>query len=783
MGGVVFSAWSYSFSAVNEGKTIYYNILSGNAEVTYNTGYNSYSGAIIIPATVTNPSTSVTYDVTTIGSSAFKDCVGLTSITIPSSISKINSGAFAGCLGLSNIIYNATTCTDPYSAVFSDSEAERLTITIGDNVTKLPSYLFCNLTNIQSVTIPSSVTSIGTQTFSGCSGLTSITIPSSVTSIGQQAFQNCISLKQINYNATSCADFTSSSGKQPFNGCTGVNLIVIGDNVTTVPAYAFYGLTSVKTIIIGSSVTTLKSNVFYNCTGLTEIWSIPTTPPNCDGYGQFSYIPNTTKLYVPSTSVSSYTSATRWNTANFINNKTGFTSFTSGDLSSLDNPATIDAAITVNSNTAINQSIMINSGSITINNGYTLTATSTNTITNPTAANLIIEDGGQIILPEDASVNATVKRSVTGSSKGDAVWEAFASTINNPAIGSTNLITGTYDLYMYDESADKEWVNYKAHTSYFANLTNSRGYLYRNATTMDITIEGALNTSDISDYTLSRSGDPSIIGFNFVGNPYQMDIYKGVAISNTYLETGYYVLDGGAWSVRDDDVAIAPGAGILVQANSTGDGKKLDVTYTNASAKANHDNIMFTVANSEYSDIAYAMFDEGHGLNKISHRNQDVPMLYIPQNDENFAIAMMSDDTKAFDLNFKAMTTGKYTLSCKTKGNFRYLHIIDRLTGEDVDMLLEDEYSFIGSKNDNENRFIVRLEYSENPAGFESSTFAWQNGSDIIVTGEGELQVFDVMGRRVSTMRVSGETTITAPSMHGVYIFKLNDKTQKIVVK
>ena len=447
----------------------------------------------------------------------------------------------------------------------------------------------------------------------------------------------------------------------------------------------------------------------------------------------------------------------------------------------------INDDVDINTTVTLNAPAIIESGqTLTIEDGGILNAGNYLTIEDGGA--LIIEDGGQIILPEDASINAMVKRSIIGESRGDAEWEAFASTINNPAIGSTNLITENstpyhFDLYMYNES-DAQWKNYRAHPTEFANLTNSRGYLYRNAATMNIAITGALNTSDISAYTLSRrSEDANLIGFNFVGNPYQMEIYKGVAISNTYLETGYYALVDGAWSVRDDDVAIAPGAGILVQANSTGDGKKLDVTYTNASAKANHDNIMFTVGNSEYSDVTYAMFDKGHGLNKISHRNADVPMLYIPQNGENFAIAMMDDNTKSFDLNFKAMTTGKYTLSCKTKGNYSYLHVIDRLTGEDVDMLLEDEYSFVASKNDNANRFIVRLEYSENPAGFESSTFAWQNGSDIIVYGEGELHIFDVMGRKVSTMCVSGETTITAPSMQGVYIFKLNDKTQKIVVK
>ena len=56
---------------------------------------------------------------------------------------------------------------------------------------------------------------------------------------------------------------------------------------------------------------------------------------------------------------------------------------------------------------------------------------------------------------------------------------------------------------------------------------------------------------------------------------------------------------------------------------------------------------------------------------------------------------------------------GKYTLSYKAKGNFSYLHVVDRLTGNDVDMLLEGEYSFIAAPGDNENRFIVVLEYLE----------------------------------------------------------------------
>ena len=72
--------------------------------------------------------------------SAFNNCRGLTSVTIPNSVTSIGDYAFAYCEGLT------------------------------------------------SVTIGNSVTSIGDQAFYGCSGLTKIEIPSSVTSIGEDAF-------------------------------------------------------------------------------------------------------------------------------------------------------------------------------------------------------------------------------------------------------------------------------------------------------------------------------------------------------------------------------------------------------------------------------------------------------------------------------------------------------------------------------------------------------------------------------------------------------------------
>ena len=79
---------------------VYYLLNSSSStkvSVTYkSSSYNSYSGTVDIPETVTYGG--VTYDVTKIGKYAFRDCTSLTSVTIPSSLTSIDSYAFYGCI-------------------------------------------------------------------------------------------------------------------------------------------------------------------------------------------------------------------------------------------------------------------------------------------------------------------------------------------------------------------------------------------------------------------------------------------------------------------------------------------------------------------------------------------------------------------------------------------------------------------------------------------------------------------------------------------------------------
>lgn len=476
-----------------------------------------------------------------------------------------------------------------------------------------------------------------------------------------------------------------------------------------------------------------------------------------------------------------------WNTKD---DGTG-TIYNEGDRFNIDAATTLYAQwipTTLTSDITIAEDEVVTVSSLTIPSIYTIYIEgilNVTTLTNDgTDANLIIEDGGQLIT--NSSIPLTYKKQITSATK-DGGWYTISTPVHTPSntflehesVENLILAPEQYDFFYYDEPSNY-WRNYKKHEF---DLNVSQGYLYRN-NGAELHFAGYNNQATYYEIALSyASTEPNLRGFNLIGNPYPQNItMSDVTVNNEGTLTGGYVLsNAGAWSA-EVAATIAPAQGFLVQIDKAGVTARITKPTGGSKSRANHDYLKFIVANSQYEDAAFVLFEEGYGLNKIDHRNADIPMLYIPKDKQNFAIATMSDDTKSFNLNFKAMTTGKYTLSYKATGTYSYLHVIDRLTGEDVDMLLEGEYSFIASPSDAENRFIVRLEYSAGSESQESSVFAYQSGNDIIVNGEGELQIFDMMGRRVLTQYVSGVETINL-QLNGVYIFRLNEKTQKIVVK
>ena len=600
-------------------------------------------------------------------------------------------------------------------------------------ITSIAQWAFRMNTELTSIIIPENVTSIGNSAFFYCNKLESVTIPNGVESIGTTAFKYCPALTSVTINRVAPATLADN---ETFAKNAEGDLI---DGLTIKVPYG--------------AVDTYKS---------ATKWSKYSS--------QISAIENS---YL-------FSSAGNWANGNF----------TSAAGTNAPNSASaivfIDANCTIPVKTGgvtIGTLVVSSGKTLTVSNGEVLNVTKVDNT--GTASRLVLNDGAQLIIPQNTGVKATLKKTTSASSaKATNAWYAIASPVNNIAI--SNFVQGTHNVYRYDE-VESEWEEYRNSNNIYNNLENGRGYLYRSKTA-NVEFAGDVNTGK-QTYPLTyttTAGD--LKGFHLIGNPYPHNIYKGAgtAIENTYVEDGFYKLKAdGTWlASNDNSTAINVNEGILVQAKSTVNGQNLTILdKTSSVAKSGNDQIMFAVENADYSDVAYVLFKEGHGLNKVEHRNADIQMLYVINEDEKFGIADMPDDTKVINLGFEAKTIGQYTLGVKTEGIFKYLHLIDKLTGEDVDMLVDNNYSFMASPTDAPERFIVRLEYSTDPESSDSS-FAYQNGDDIIVTGKGELQIFDVMGRLIMHKSINGVETCHGKSLQtGVYIFKLNEKTQKIFIK
>ena len=141
-------------------------------------------------------------------------------------------------------------------------------------------------------------------------------------------------------------------------------------------------------------------------------------------------------------------------------------------------------------------------------------------------------------------------------------------------------------------------------------------------------------------------------------------------------------------------------------------------------------------------------------------------------------------------LNFEAAANGTFTLDFEneTEG-LMYCHLIDNLTGADVDLLQQPEYTFDARTNDYASRFKVVFVSKGEDAAVDNETFAFNSNGNWIIANEGRatLQVIDINGRILSSEQINGcaETRINAAA--GVYVIRLvngeNVRTQKVIVK
>ena len=239
--------------------------------------------------------------VTSIGSSVFSQCAGVTAVRFPSTLTdSLSSYTFSSCKALArfevaagNAVYTAK------DGILYDAQMTKIIlcpnqisgeIIIPDTVTQIGSSVFSGRTGITAVTLPAALTSIGSSAFNGCTSLAEITIPDGVVKLDSRAFYGCSSLTELQI-----PDSVTSIGSSAFYGCTGLQTVSLPQSLQELPASAFQKCTSLKTISLPKTLTKIGYSAFSNCTALTDI-TIPENIKTIDSntFDGCTYLTNVT---------------------------------------------------------------------------------------------------------------------------------------------------------------------------------------------------------------------------------------------------------------------------------------------------------------------------------------------------------------------------------------------------------------------------------------------------------------------------------------------------------
>ena len=309
--------------------TIPANVTSMDANVFWNSG--------VTTATVACP---------TLGQGAFYQCSKLETVTIEEGVQVLGineGGAFHGCSKLATVTIPSTVTTMARNVFRDCTSLTTVNFAEGIQLETIPEYAFYN-TALTRVDIPASVKTIGTEAFRYCKMMEEVNIPSNtqLTTINTSAFADCVLLPTFAMPNT-----LTSLGNTVFYNCQKMESITFSTRLTTIPDGTFQKCSKLNNVTIPKTITQLGSSAFRECTSLSSI-VIPNTITamgtsvfqDCSGLTSAAFEEGFTMNYIPNntfynTRFSSFTIPASVQTINsqaFMNNTA---------LASIEFPATV----------------------------------------------------------------------------------------------------------------------------------------------------------------------------------------------------------------------------------------------------------------------------------------------------------------------------------------------------------------------------------------------------------------------------------------------------------
>ena len=654
--------------------------------------------------------------------------------------------------------------------------------------------------------------------FSGCNSLmTAPELPATELyyKCYMSMFHNCPNLTTVpSLPATTLA---SECYRSMFYGCTSLT-VAPALPATTLAESCYYGmfrgcrkLATAPALPATTLVSSCYYDMFYNCSSLNYVVCLATdiSASNCTknwlssvaNSGTFVKDPNMTnwssgKSGIPSgwnvININKFTTDGNWNVAaNWSSNAV----------------PEAGSSVVVAANATIPSGYTANVKCIIINEGKTLT----------------IEDGGQL-RHGSATLRVTMKKEIAGYDPAPEVndgWHFISSPfIGNTVIGTSgdsshvlNLDEGDYDLYGFYAPGDNggnEWINYESDPTHEVfstgngnnGLVSKRGYLYANASELTVleftgTISNSIDNIMTESFAYDAEAGYEFNGWDLVGNPFSANCYLTYVDGEEVLAADFYVLNGNGdgYDLSESGEALPPLTGALINYEATG-----TVRFSTEAPTGKGTGMLNMTLTQDRGkvDQARVRFGEGYNLKHKSFRANS-GKLYMPVEGEDYAVVYAEDQMGEIPVNIKVHKNGEYTLTVSETLNSQlsalnsqlstlsYLHLIDNLTGADIDLLTTPSYAFTAKTTDYESRF--KLVFSAIDNGNENDNFAFISDGNIIVNGEGTLQVIDALGRTLankerSTLNSQLSTLTFKPGVYVVRLINGNDvKVQKVVVE
>jgi hypothetical protein len=387
-----------------------------------------------------------------------------------------------------------------------------------------------------------------------------------------------------------------------------------------------------------------------------------------------------------------------------------------------------------------------------------------------------------------------------------------------------------WDLYTYYEP-QYHWINFKrnnsSHNHYdepHANIeyenesifNPGQGYMMAISQDSYLNNTGILNNNPV-DVTLTFSDDGSSNeptkdwGSNLVGNPYQayLDLNK-VADKTQYTKYYVYIAEqnqykpfviGQSTNTATPSQYIHPHQAFFVLTDATD--SNFQFTYDMATAtKEDHsyfrkgDHIDYPLINlfvnneagaKNYTTIEVGRPELGGAEKTEALKTTDFEM-YARYDQKDYKLLFTPEDAHRVAVFFSAKQDGTYTLTWDTQnGEFSFLRLIDNIAGVECDMTHNDHYTFEAHATDFASRFYILFNNPNyEPNNDEGNgSFAYNDGYGWIINGEGILELIDVTGRVLYKEYLAGDMNRVQLDNFktGVYVMKLGDQTQKIIIR